>query len=30
VTLAFELGEAHQFDWSKEGLVVGGVAETTT
>jgi transposase len=25
VPLAFELGEAFQFDWSEEGLVVGGV-----
>ncbi len=24
VPLAFELGEAFQFDWSEEGLVVGG------
>ena len=23
--LAFELGEAFQFDWSEEGLVVGGI-----
>ena len=25
VPLAFELGEAFQFDWSQEGLVVGGI-----
>lgn len=25
VPLAFELGEAYQFDWSEEGLVIGGV-----
>ena len=25
VPLKFELGEAYQFDWSEEGLVVGGV-----
>jgi len=25
VPLAFELGEAFQFDWSEEGLVIGGV-----
>jgi transposase len=25
VPLSFELGEAFQFDWSEEGLVVGGV-----
>ena len=25
VPLAFELGEAYQFDWSSEGLVIGGV-----
>ncbi|MDR0777417.1 MAG: IS21 family transposase [Azonexus sp.] len=25
VPLAFDLGEAFQFDWSKEGLVIGGV-----
>ena len=25
VPLAFKLGEAFQFDWSEEGLVVGGV-----
>jgi transposase len=25
VPLAFELGEAFQFDWSEEGLVVGGI-----
>ena len=25
VPLQFELGEAFQFDWSEEGLVVGGV-----
>ena len=25
VALAFELGEAYQFDWSEEGLVVGGI-----
>jgi transposase len=25
VPLAFELGEAYQFDWSDEGLVVGGI-----
>ena len=25
VPLAFELGEAFQFDWSDEGLVVGGI-----
>ena len=23
--LAFDLGEAFQFDWSEEGLVVGGI-----
>ena len=23
--LAFELGEAFQFDWSDEGMVVGGI-----
>ena len=23
--LAFELGEAFQFDWSEEGLFVGGI-----
>ena len=23
--LAFELGEAYQFDWSEESLVVGGI-----
>ena len=23
--LSFELGEAFQFDWSEEGLVVGGI-----
>ena len=25
VPLAFELGEAFQFDWSEQGLVVGGI-----
>lgn len=25
VPLAFELGEAFQFDWSQEGLVIGGI-----
>ncbi len=25
VPLAFELGEAYQFDWSEEGLVIGGI-----
>ena len=25
VPLAFELGEAFQFDWSEEGLVIGGM-----
>jgi len=25
VPLKFELGEAFQFDWSEEGLVVGGI-----
>ncbi len=25
VPLTFELGEAFQFDWSEEGLVIGGV-----
>ena len=25
IPLAFELGEADQFDWSEEGLVVGGI-----
>ena len=25
VPLAFELGEAFQFDWSEEGLVIGGI-----
>ena len=25
VPLLFELGEAYQFDWSEEGLVVGGI-----
>jgi hypothetical protein len=25
VPLSFELGEAYQFDWSEEGLVIGGV-----
>ena len=25
VPLAFEPGEAFQFDWSEEGLVIGGV-----
>jgi hypothetical protein len=25
VPLSFELGEAFQFDWSEEGLLVGGV-----
>ena len=25
VPLSFELGEAFQFDWSEEGLVVGGI-----
>ncbi len=25
VPLAFELGEAFQFDWSEEGMVVGGI-----
>ncbi len=25
VPLSFELGEAFQFDWSDEGLVVGGI-----
>jgi hypothetical protein len=25
IALAFELGEAYQFDWSEEGLVVGGI-----
>ncbi len=25
VPLAFELGEAYQFDWSEEGLMVGGI-----
>ena len=25
VPLSFELGEAYQFDWSEEGLVVGGI-----
>lgn len=24
IPLAFELGEAYQFDWREEGLVVGG------
>ena len=24
VPFVFELGEAFQFDWSKEGLVIGG------
>ena len=25
VPLTFELGEAFQFDWSEEGLIVGGI-----
>jgi transposase len=25
IPLAFELGEAYQFDWSEEGMVVGGI-----
>jgi len=25
VPLAFELGEAYQFDWSEEGMLVGGI-----
>jgi hypothetical protein len=25
VPLTFELGEAFQFDWSEDGLLVGGV-----
>jgi transposase len=25
VPLAFELGEAFQFDWSEEGMVIGGI-----
>lgn len=25
VSLSFELGEAFQFDWSEEGIVIGGV-----
>ena len=25
IPLAFELGEAYQFDWSEEGVVVGGI-----
>ena len=25
VPLAFELGEAFEFDWSEEGLVIGGI-----
>ncbi len=25
MSLAFKLGEAFQFDWSKERLVVGGI-----
>ncbi len=25
VPLVFELGEAYQFDWSGEGMVVGGI-----
>ena len=25
IPLAFELGEAYQFDWSEEGLVVAGI-----
>jgi len=25
IPLAFELGEAYQFDWNEEGLVVGGI-----
>jgi hypothetical protein len=25
VPLKFEMGEAFQFDWSEEGLVVGGI-----
>ena len=25
VPLVFELGEAFQFDWSEEGMVVGGI-----
>ncbi|MCD0418388.1 hypothetical protein LOC51_14315 [Rubrivivax sp. JA1024] len=25
VPLKFELGDAFQFDWSEEGLVVGGI-----
>ena len=25
IPLSFELGEAYQFDWSEEGLVVGGI-----
>ena len=25
VPLKFELGEAFQFDWSEEGLVIGGI-----
>jgi hypothetical protein len=25
VPLAFELGEAFRFDWSEEGMVIGGI-----
>jgi hypothetical protein len=25
VPLSFELGDAFQFDWSEEGLVIGGI-----
>jgi hypothetical protein len=25
VPLAFELGEAFQFEWSEEGMVIGGI-----
>jgi len=30
IPLAFELGEAFQFDWSEEGLVVGGIYPFTS
>jgi hypothetical protein len=30
VPLVFELGEAFQFDWSEEGMLVGGVYHPTS
>jgi hypothetical protein len=29
VPLSFELGHAFQFDWSEEGLVIGGIDRQT-